>query len=56
MGLVEEINQYLGADPTDKVSPGVVVKAMILNGLGILSAPLYSDLALVYLNLFLPRQ
>ena len=41
MGLVEEINQYLGEDPNEKVSSGVVVKAMILNGLGILSAPLY---------------
>ena len=41
MGLVEEINQYLGEEPHEKVSPGVVVKAMILNGLGILSAPLY---------------
>jgi transposase len=41
MGLVEEINQYLGEETQEKVSPGVVVKAMILNGLGILSAPLY---------------
>ena len=41
MGLVEEINQYLGEDPHEKLSPGDVVKAMILNGLGILSAPLY---------------
>ena len=41
MELVEQINQHLGEDPHEKVSPGVVVKAMILNGLGILSAPLY---------------
>lgn len=41
MGLVEEINQELGTHPQEKLSAGAVVKAMILNGLGILSAPLY---------------
>lgn len=39
--LVEQINEHVGEDPHEKVSPGVVVKAMILNGLGVLSAPLY---------------
>lgn len=39
--LVEQINQHLGEDPRERISPGVVVKAMILNGLGLVSAPLY---------------
>jgi transposase len=41
IGLVEEIDQNLGTHPQEHVSPGQVVKAMILNGLGFLSAPLY---------------
>lgn len=36
-----QINQLLGQDKREKVSAGQVVKAMILNGLGFLSAPLY---------------
>jgi transposase len=31
----------LGIDPREKVSTGVIVKAMLLNGLGFVSAPLY---------------
>lgn len=41
MGLVEQINQRLGQHPLQVVSPGQAVKAMILNGLGFVSAPLY---------------
>ena len=41
IGIVEQINQRLGVDPREKVSAGVIVKAMILNGLGFVSAPLY---------------
>jgi transposase len=41
MGIVEQLNQRLGVDSREKVSPGVVVKAMLLNGLGFVSAPLY---------------
>jgi transposase len=41
MGLVEEINRLLGTHPQEIISPGQVVKAMILNGLGFVSAPLY---------------
>jgi transposase len=41
IGIVEIINQRLGIDPREKVSTGVIVKAMILNGLGFVSAPLY---------------
>lgn len=41
MGLVEQINQLLGTHPQEIISPGQAVKAMILNGLGLVSAPLY---------------
>ncbi|MEO1149228.1 MAG: IS1634 family transposase, partial [Cyanobacteria bacterium J06638_22] len=41
LGLVEQLNERLGEDPREKVSAGVVVKAMILNGLGFVSGPLY---------------
>jgi transposase len=41
MGLVEQINQLLGTHPQEMISPGQAVKAMILNGLGLVSAPLY---------------
>src|SRR4028119_1121444 len=41
IGLVQQINQLVGQDSCERVSPGHVVKAMILNGLGFVSAPLY---------------
>jgi transposase len=41
MGLVEQINQVVGQQPGEIVSPGQVVKAIILNGLGFVSAPMY---------------
>jgi transposase len=41
IGIVEIINQQLGIEPREKVSTGVIIKAMILNGLGFVSAPLY---------------
>jgi transposase len=41
IGLVERLNERLGIDPREKVSTGAVVKAMLLNGLGFVSAPLY---------------
>ena len=41
LGIVDQINQHLGVDPRERISPGVAVKAMILNGLGLASAPLY---------------
>jgi transposase len=41
IGLVEIINEIIGQEPGEKVSPGQVVKAMILNGLGFVSSPLY---------------
>jgi transposase len=41
IGIVEIINQRLGIEPREKVSTGVIIKAMLLNGLGLVSAPLY---------------
>jgi transposase len=41
IGIVEEINKIIGISPREKVSAGIIVKAMILNGLGFVSAPLY---------------
>lgn len=41
IGLVEEIDHLLGTHPQEHVSPGQALKAMILNGLGFVSAPLY---------------
>jgi hypothetical protein len=45
MGLVEQIDRLLGTHPQEVISPGQVVKAMILNGLGFVSAPLYAKVA-----------
>ena len=39
--IVEIINQQLGEDPSEIVSSGVIMKAIIINGLGFLSRPLY---------------
>lgn len=41
LGLEQRVNDCLGIHPQQKVSPGQGVKAMILNGLGFVSAPLY---------------
>ena len=41
IGIVEIINNKLGIDPREKISAGTVVKAIILNGLGFVSRPLY---------------
>lgn len=41
LGLVELVDELLGTHPQTVVSLGQVLKAMILNGLGFLSAPLY---------------
>lgn len=41
MELVEEVNKKVGIKTKEMVSPGQVMKAMILNGLGFLSAPIY---------------
>ena len=39
--MVDIINERLGEDPREQISAGVAVKAMLLNGLGFVSAPLY---------------
>ncbi|WP_017659779.1 DUF4277 domain-containing protein [Baaleninema simplex] len=41
IGIVEIVNDLLGEKKTEKVSAGLVVKAMILNGMGLVSSPLY---------------
>jgi transposase len=41
IGLVEEIDRLLGTHSQEHVSSGQALKAMILNGLGFVSAPLY---------------
>ena len=41
LGIVEQIDAAVGTAAQSKVSPGQAVKAMILNGLGFVSAPLY---------------
>jgi transposase len=41
IGLVEEIDRQIEPHPQQIISTGQVVKAMILNGLGFVSAPLY---------------
>jgi transposase len=41
IGIVEYINEKLGTNGREKVSAGIIVKAMLLNGLGFVSAPLY---------------
>ncbi|WP_446684753.1 IS1634 family transposase [Cyanobacterium sp. IPPAS B-1200] len=41
VGIVEIVNQKLPSYATEKISKGLVVKAMILNALGFVSQPLY---------------
>jgi transposase len=41
LGLVELADRELGTHKLQQVSPGQVLKAMVLNGLGFVSAPLY---------------
>jgi transposase len=41
IGIVELINQKLGVDNREKIAPGQVIKALILNWLGMVSRPLY---------------
>ena len=41
INLVEQINRLLGTHSQEIISAGQVVKAMVLNGLGFVTAPLY---------------
>ena len=49
MELVELVNKQIGIKGKEILTPGQVMKAMILNGLGFLSAPLYFNT--VYLRI-----
>lgn len=40
-GLVGEVDHLLGTHPQEHVTCGQVLKGLILNGLGFVSAPLY---------------
>lgn len=39
--IVEIINEQLGKDKKEIVNSGIIIKAIILNGLGFVSRPLY---------------
>ncbi|MBF2017354.1 MAG: IS1634 family transposase [Rivularia sp. T60_A2020_040] len=41
IGIVERINYKLGIDPREKITAGTLVKAILINGLGFVSKPLY---------------
>ncbi|KYC35144.1 transposase [Scytonema hofmannii PCC 7110] len=41
IGIVEIINSKLGIDTREKISAGILVKAILINGLGFVSRPLY---------------
>ncbi|MEM1172814.1 MAG: IS1634 family transposase, partial [Cyanobacteria bacterium P01_H01_bin.35] len=41
MGIEQKINQLLGEQLPEKITGGQVVKGMVLNGLGLVSSPLY---------------
>lgn len=41
IGIVEIINSKLGIDPREKMAAGIMVKAILINGLGFVSRPLY---------------
>jgi len=41
IGIVKIINEQLGTDQKEIVSPGVIIKAIIINGLGFVARPLY---------------
>jgi transposase len=41
IGIVEKIDSLIGTHPLEKVSAGQIVKAMIINCMGFVSAPLY---------------
>jgi transposase len=41
IGIVEIINSKLGIDTREKIAAGILVKAILINGLGFVSRPLY---------------
>ncbi len=44
IGIVEIINKKSGIDPREKITSELVIKALILNRLGMVSRSLYSSL------------
>ena len=41
IGIVNKINELIEENNTEKITVGKVVKSMILNGMGLVSSPLY---------------
>ena len=41
IGIVRIINEKLGIDSREKIAAGIMVKAILINGLGFVSRPLY---------------
>ena len=41
IGIVETINSKLGIDSRENIASGILVKAILINGLGFVSRPLY---------------
>ncbi|MDE5105953.1 MAG: DUF4277 domain-containing protein, partial [Trichodesmium sp. St17_bin3_1_1] len=41
IGIEQKINQLLGEELSEKITGGQAVKGMLLNGLGLVSSPLY---------------
>ena len=41
IGIVEIVNEHLGTSPKEIVNPGIIIKAIIINGLGFVARPLY---------------
>jgi transposase len=41
IGIVETVNSRLGIDCREKISAGIIVKAILINGLGFVARPLY---------------
>ena len=53
ISIVKIINEKLGVDQWEKIPSGQVVKALIINGLGMISRPLYYwDASLFNVSLF----
>ena len=48
IGIVELINQKLGVDNREKIATGQVIKVLILNGLGMVSRPLYLFIVILF--------
>ena len=46
--IVEIVNQWVGVDEQEPVSSGMIIKSMILNGLGFSSRPLTLTVVLEY--------